>query len=88
MIDIKYKKALTQFEGKSFYLFLCIPFLCIVFGISYLIAAVRIAGLIDLNFFEIINVWTASPEYNKEYPGILIKALGCLNLAFLQFDWQ
>ncbi|MCP3929313.1 MAG: hypothetical protein GY705_09460 [Bacteroidetes bacterium] len=82
---MKYKKTLTRFEGKSFYLLMCVPFVCIIFGVLYLIAASRIGGLIDLNLVDIFKIWISGPVYDKAYSGMSIKAVGCLVNAFLQF---
>jgi hypothetical protein len=87
MLNVKHKKELLRFEGKSFYLYICGPFLFIIFGVLYLIAAAKIGERIDLNLLEIIKLWIAGPKFHEHYSGALVKAISCASNAFLNFGF-
>ena len=93
MIDEKYKKSLTRFEGKSGMVFYWIsligPLILLAFGILNLWMATRIGSAGGFTLSDYMNVW--SEEINLEgeysYSGIFLAGLHRFNTALLYFSF-
>ena len=93
MIDEKYKKSLTRFEGKMgkvfYWISLIGPLILLAFGILNLWMASRIGSAGGFALGDYINIWSEEINLKGEYSysGIFLAGLHRFNTALLYFSF-
>ena len=92
MIEERYRKSLTRYEGKKgaflYAVSVFVPLFLVVMGGLNLWLAVRIGGVADITLTDYVQLWLKEIEVEREYTysGVFLAGLHRFNTALLQFS--